>query len=98
MRKPASLMIAIGLPRADEPQDEDSLNREQDDGEGDIAEQIVMHLVECLSERGPGAVARVRQFAQALEAMADACMERDHAGLEDAAADTHKQLSKIFND
>jgi hypothetical protein len=101
MRKPASIMVAIGLPlaRDDEAreQDEDSLNRERD-GEGDVAEQVVMSIVECLNDRGPGAVRQIRSFAQALEAMADAHFARDAAGVEDAAADAHKALSKIFGD
>jgi hypothetical protein len=64
MRKPASIMVAIGLPlaRDDEAQerDEDSLHRERDDdSDGGPAEQVIMHIVECLNDRGPGAVARV---------------------------------------
>jgi hypothetical protein len=99
MRKP-SFMIAIGLPHAEEAPDEDGLNREQDDdGENqDIAEQAIMGIVECLNDRGPGAVARIKQLARALEEMADAHMDHDHAGLEDAAADAHLALSKLISD
>jgi hypothetical protein len=100
MHKPPTIALMIGMPlaRDDEAQDEDRLNREQDDSDGDVAEQIVMHIVECLHDRGPGAVRQLRLLAQGFEQMADAHMERDSAGLEDAAADVHRALSKIFGD
>jgi hypothetical protein len=96
-------MIAIGLPGphgGEGPgQDEDNLDREQGgDGDGDIAEQAIMGIVECLNDRGPGAVARIRQYARGLEAMADAYMERDDQALEDAAADAYQALSKLIGD
>jgi hypothetical protein len=101
MRRPASIMVAIGLPlaRDDEAreQDEDGLHRERDDdADSDVAEQIIMHLVKCLHGRGPGAVRQLRLLAQSFAQMADAHMERDGTALEDAAADAHKALSKIF--
>lgn len=100
MRRP-SLMIAIGLPglhgEGEPGQDEDSLDRQQDN-DGDIAEQAIMGIVECLNDRGPGAVARIRQYARGLEAMADAYMERDDQALEDAAADAYQALSKLIGD
>jgi hypothetical protein len=101
MRRGPTIALMIGMPHGEEEpgQDEDTLNREQgDDGDGDIAEQAIMGIVECLHQRGPGAVARIRQYAQALEGMCDAYMERDHAGLEDAAADAHQALSKLISD
>jgi hypothetical protein len=98
MQKPAHLMIAIGLPRAEEAPNEDGLNRGQGgDSDGDVAEQIIMHLVECLHNRGPGAVRQLRLLSQSFAQMADAHMERDGAALEDAAADAHKALSKILD-
>jgi hypothetical protein len=97
MPKPAHLMIAIGFPRAEEGPQGDNLNRGQgNDSDGDVAEQIVMHIVECLHDRGPGAVRQLRLLAQSFAQMADAHMERDGTALEDAAADAHKALSKIF--
>jgi hypothetical protein len=98
MHKPPTIALMIGMPlaRDDEAQDEDRLNREQDDSDGDVAEQIVMHIVECLHDRGPGAVRQLRLLAQSFAQMADAHMERDGTALEDAAADAHKALSKIF--
>src|SRR5262249_53888173 len=62
MRKPVRLMIAIGLPSAHGEDDEDNLQREDSDdersqdGDGDIAEQGIMGILQCLHERGPGAV------------------------------------------
>jgi hypothetical protein len=96
-------MIAIGLPGphgGEGPgQDEDTLDREQDnDGDGDLAARRIMHLVRLLNDRGPGAVARIRQYARGLEAMADAYMERDDQALEDAAADAYQALSKLIGD
>jgi hypothetical protein len=94
-------MIAIGLPgphgEGGPGQDEDNLHRQQDN-DGDIAEQAIMGIVECLNDRGPGAVARIRQYARGLEAMADAYMERDDQALEDAAADAYQALSKLIGD
>src|SRR5262245_38766553 len=94
-----SFMIAIGLPNP-HGSDEDSLDRERNNNgdNGDIAEQAIMGIVECLNDRGPGAVARIRQYARALEAMADAHMERDDHALEDAAADAYEALSKLISD
>jgi hypothetical protein len=91
-------MLAIGLPHGEGGHDEDNLSREQDGDNGDIAEQAIMGIVECLNDRGPGAVARIRQYARGLEAMADAYMERDHQALEDAAADAYQALSKLIGD
>jgi hypothetical protein len=95
--KPPSVMIAFSLPHSG--QDEDNLNRERggDSNDGDIAEQAIMGIVECLNDRGPGAVARIRQYAQALEGMADAWMEKDNQALEDHAADAHEALSKLIS-
>src|SRR5262245_29368819 len=99
MPKPVRLMIAIGLPTAhgeEEPRDEDSLDREQDnDGDGDIVEQGIMGILQCLHERGPGAVRQVKLYAKALEAMADAHMSRDDQALEEAASDAYRALHKL---
>src|SRR5262245_64168701 len=83
MHKPVRLMIAIGLPSAHGEDDEDNLRRKDhgddgrsQDGDGDIVEQGIMGVIECLHDSGPGAVWQVRLYAQALEAMADARKKR----------------------
>src|SRR5262245_14494993 len=101
MRKPVRLMIAIGLPSSHGEDDEDNLRREDSDdersqdGDGDIVEQGIMGILQCLHERGPGAVRQVKLYAQALEAMADAHMSRDEQALQDAASDAYRALHKL---
>ena len=102
MHKPVRLMIAIGLPSAHGEEDEDNLQREDhgddersQDGDGDIVEQGIMGILQCLHERGPGAARQVRLYAQALEAMADAHMSRDDQALEEAAADAYRALHQL---
>src|SRR5262249_34572443 len=100
VRKPA-FMIAIGMPSAHGDEDEDNLRREDGDdersqnGDGDIVEQGIMGILQCLHERGPGAVRQVKLYAQALEAMADAHMSRDDHALEEAASDAYRALHKL---
>src|SRR5262245_24367978 len=60
-------MIAVGMPSAHGEDDEDNLQREDhsddersQDGDGDIVEQGIMGILQCLHERGPGAVRQVR--------------------------------------
>jgi len=102
MPKPTSIMIAFGLPGPHGDQDEDNLQREDhsdderaQDGNGDIVEQGIMGILECLHERGPGAVRQVKLYARALEAMADAHMNRDDQALEEAASDAYRALHKL---
>ena len=102
MPKPTSIMIAFGLPGPHGDQDEDNLQREDhsddersQDGDGDIVEQGIMGILQCLHDRGPGAVRQVRLYAQALEAMADAHMSRDDQALEEAAADAYRALHQL---
>src|SRR5262245_10399320 len=101
MPKPVRLMIAIGLPSAHGEDDEDNLQREDSGdersqgGDGDIVEQGIMGILQCLHDRGPGAVRQVRLYAQALEAMADAHMSRDDQALEEAAADAYRALHQL---
>jgi hypothetical protein len=102
MRKGPTIALMIGMPHAEPGQDEDNLNREQDNDSQnqdiDIAEHVVTGIVECLNDRGPGAIRLLRLLAQSFEAMADAHMARDGAGLEDAATDAHRALSKLIAD
>jgi hypothetical protein len=80
--------------RVEHEPDEDDLDRE----DGDIAETVVMSLVRCLADSGPAGVHLLRKLIDSLDDMADAVMERDHAGLEDAAADAHEVLAKLVED
>src|SRR5262245_66127676 len=101
MRRGGTVAIMFGLPSPlahdDNQNDEEHLNRERgDNGGDDPAAEMVERIAQSLSDRGPGACRRVRQLAAALEAMAEACMQRDSAGLNDAADDAHQELTKIF--
>ena len=100
MRKPASLMIAIGLPgpHGNEGQDEDSLNREQDGGNGDdIASEAIVNIVHNLHRGGPLAIRRVRLLARGLEDLCQAVMKKDDYALEEAAADARDALNNLID-
>jgi hypothetical protein len=94
MPKPASLMIAIGLPHGGEGPDEDSLNREQDGNgdDGDLATEAVMNIVRNLQEGKASAVRELRAFTAALEALCDAFMDRDYHAVGEAASDARDVL------
>ena len=96
MPKPASLMIAIGLPHA-EGQDEDSLDREQDgNGDDDLATEAVMSIVRNLQHGKASAVRELRAFTAALEALCDAFMSRDYHAVGDAASDARDVLNVML--
>jgi hypothetical protein len=96
MPKPASLMIAIGLPHA-EGQDEDQLDREQDgNGDDDLATEAVMSIVRNLQHGKAAAVRELRAFTGALEALCDAFMERDYHAVGDAASDARDALNAML--
>src|SRR5262249_449387 len=99
MRRPVpTIAVMIGMPHGEQgPQDQDSLNREQDDdGGNDDAAEWIVELVHALKREGTPAIRLMRLFTQALEAMCDAVMARDDAALEDAASDAHKALSEMM--
>jgi hypothetical protein len=102
MRKPASLMIAIGLghPHGEGGlQDEDALDREQDgNGEQDIVEEAVCSIAERLIRDGPPMIRAVRLLARAYEDMAQAAMKKDHHALEEAAADACDAMHNVMKD
>jgi hypothetical protein len=95
MPKPASLMIAIGLPHG-EAQDEDSLDREQDGDDGDLATEAVMSIVRNLQHGKAAAVRELRAFTGALEALCDAFMDRDYHAVGDAASDARDALNAML--
>src|SRR2546430_10757058 len=95
MPKPASLMIAIGLPHA-EGQDEDSLDREQDGDDGDLATEAVMSIVRNLQDGKAAAVRELRAFTGALEALCQAFMDRDYHAVGDAASDARDALNAML--
>jgi hypothetical protein len=97
MPKPASLMIAIGLPHA-EGQDEDHLDREQDGNgdDGDLATEAVMNIVRNLQHGKASAVRELRAFTAALEALCDAFMERDYHAVGEAASDARDVLNVML--
>jgi hypothetical protein len=99
MRKPGgmiAIMFGHGSPFAHEPRRERDENSDED---GDIAEAVVLGIAKSLLRRGPGAVRHTRLLAEALEVMAEACMEqRDEAELEAGADDATDALSKLLED
>jgi hypothetical protein len=98
VRKPASLMIAIGLPGL-HGQDEDNLNREQDNGgEKDATEEAICGIAETLIRDGPPAIRAVRLLARGLEDMAQAVKAKDHAALEEAAAMACDAMRSVIGD
>jgi hypothetical protein len=65
-------------------------------GQGTLPEAVVAVIASCLVEEGPPAVRHVRLLSEALAMMADACMAKDHGGLEDASDDACEALEKIL--
>jgi hypothetical protein len=97
MRKGPTIALMIGMPHAEEGQDEDSLNREQDNDGDDIAGDATISIVECL-HKGPSGIRDVRLLARGLEDMAQAVMSHDDKALEDAACNFHEVLSGMIED
>ena len=99
MAKP-SLMIAIGLPSHHGEQDEDSLNREQDDdgGDGDLATEAIMSIVNHLKDGKASAVRDIRAFTATLEALCDAFMEKDYHAVGDAADAARDALHQLISE
>jgi hypothetical protein len=65
---------------------------------GGPAAAVVEAIAASLVDRGPAAVRWLRALIDSLEGMADACMQKDHAGLEAAADDAVEALSKLDED
>lgn len=104
MRKPGpTIAVMFGMPSshlAHDSDDEDQLDREghDDDQANDLAADAIDTIADALRHEGPPAIRRVRIFARALENMAEATMNKDHAGLSDACADAYEALSKLIID
>jgi hypothetical protein len=103
MRKPAGVAVDLFEPSEHGPEerDEDNLQIEghgDEDGDGDIAEQVICGLVRSLADAGPAAVHLLGKLIGSLEEMSEATMKRDHAGLEEAACDAHEVLNKLIGD
>src|SRR5262245_40080175 len=109
MHRPARGMISImfGMPSPlarddDDNRDEDSLNRERDDGnheDGNVPDYIVLSIAKVLQRGGRSAIRAVRLFARHVEDMAQAAMSKDSAALEEAAddaADAHRQVCELI--
>jgi hypothetical protein len=97
MHKPAHLMIAIGLPSA-----HGDGNREQDDsgddGRNPAADATVGSIVHCLQQGGPSGVRDLRRFTVALEDLADAYMDKDRQGFEEAASEARDALNDLIEE
>jgi hypothetical protein len=98
MPKPASLMIAIGLP-GPHGGDEDNLDRENHkagNGKGELATQVIHCIVNALDSGGPSAVRDLRTLADCFSAMADAFMDGDNDALGQAAHDAADGLHELL--
>jgi hypothetical protein len=92
-------MIAIGLPHGGQgSQDEDNFNREHDDGDGDLVTEAICSIVHSLHEGGPSAVRDLRLFTSALEDLCQTHMDKDYAGLEEAATNASEALRNLISD
>src|SRR5262245_64355698 len=81
MRRPASIMIAVGMPGphgGEQDGDEDNLQREREGNGRDIAEEGICGIAETLVRGGPPAIRAVRLLARGLEDMAQAAMKKDN--------------------
>jgi hypothetical protein len=92
-------MLAIGLPGGPHG-DEDNLNRERDDDDGGnpAAEATVGSIVHCLHRGGPSGVRDLRKFTAALEDLADAYMDKDRQGFEEAASEARDALNDLIEE
>ena len=97
MDRPPSIMIAIGVPHAGEP-DEDHLDRERgDDGGGtSVAEKRIRRHVESLNREGPVRARRLKLYATALIHMVDAHMHRDPHAFEQAVEEATDCLHELL--
>src|SRR5262249_979241 len=94
-------MIAIGVPsHGDEARDEDSLNREQDGGDGgdDIATEAIMSIFNRLHHGKTAAVRDLPAFTAALEALCEAFTARDYHAVGDAASDARDALHQLISE
>jgi hypothetical protein len=91
---PSHMMIAIGFPTAKpnhlDRKESNSNGRSQDNG--DIAEEAITSVVECLHHKGPAAVGMVKLFGKAMLRMAEAAQDGDDRALQLAAGAAHKAL------
>src|SRR5262245_33465375 len=97
MRKP-TLMIAGGLPGPHgNDDDEDSLNREHDDGNGDVASEAIISIVNHLKDSKASAVRDIRAFTAALEDLCQAFMDKDYHTVGDAADAARDALHNLIS-
>src|SRR5215813_3341985 len=99
VRKP-SIMIAVGMPGPHgNDDDEDSLNRERDDGgdDSDLATEAVMSILDDLKTRKASAVRDLRAYTAALEDLCAAFMDRDYHRVGEAASDARDALHAIIS-
>lgn len=98
--KPPTLMIAVGLGRHGEAQDEDTLDREGHGGGGDddLATEAIVSIVKNLHHGGPSAVRTLRRFTSALDAICEAFMSRDNQGVEEAASEAVDVLNDMLSE
>ena len=95
----AKLTIEIGSPHG-EGQNEDSLNREQDDDDGDfdsdLATEAVMSILDDFKTRKASAVRDLRLYIDALARLCEAFMDRDYHRVGEAASDARDALHAII--
>jgi hypothetical protein len=90
-------MIAIGMPKPIMRDGAQQRNREQGDGNGDIAVEAIQSIIDTLHEGGPSAVRDLRAYTSALEDMCQAHMDKDYAGLEEAASNAVDAIRDLIS-
>jgi hypothetical protein len=78
--------------------DEDNLNREHDDDGSPAAQATVGSIVHRLLRGGPSGIRDLRRLTAALEDLADAFMDKDRQGVDDAASEARDALNDIIEE
>ena len=91
-------MIAVGLPGPHGNDDEDDLNREHDDGNGDVASEAIISIVNHLKDSKASAVRDIRAFTAALEDLCQAFMDRDYHAVGEAADAARDALHNLISE
>jgi len=98
VRKP-TLMIAVRVPGPHGDGDEDGLDRERDDdGNGDVASEAIISIVNQLKDSKASAVRDIRAFTAALEDLCQAFMDKDYHAVGDAADAARDALHNLISE
>ena len=97
MRRP-TLMIAVGMPGPHgNDDDEDSLQREHEGDDADVASEAIISIVNHLKDNKASAVRDIRAFTAALEDLCQAFMDKDYHAVGDAADAARDALHSLIS-